>query len=61
MVKKFLEEKGIKYEEVDVSNDVRSLKEMVDKSGQEGVPVVDVEGTTIVGFDKDAIKGALDL
>ena len=60
-VKKFLDENNIDYENVDVGKDRDRAKEMVDKSGQMGVPVVDIDGEIIVGFDKPAIKKALGL
>lgn len=59
MVKQFLDEKGIVYQDVDVSADSEKAQEMIDKSGQMGVPVVDIGGKIIVGFDKAAIEGAL--
>jgi len=57
--KQFLEEKGVDFDYIDVTKDPEALKEMVEKSGQRGVPVLDVKGTIIVGFDKDAIEAAL--
>ncbi len=57
--KKFLEESGVEYEEMDVSSDQSAADEAVKKSGQMGVPVVDVEGEIIVGFDRDAIERAV--
>ena len=59
MVKQFLKEKNVDFEDVDVSVDQEKAKEMVDKSGQMGVPVLDIEGKIIVGFDRDAIDSAL--
>jgi glutaredoxin-like YruB-family protein len=60
-VKDFLKENKIEFEDVDVSSDVDAAQEMIDKSGQMGVPVLDIDGTVIVGFDKEAIKQALNL
>lgn len=59
--KKFLEDNSIAFENVDVSQDPGKAEEMVKKSGQMGVPVLDIEGNIIVGFDKDAIEKALGL
>lgn len=59
MAKAYLDGKGIAYEDVDVSEDQKAAEEMVDKTGQMGVPVLDIEGATIIGFDKDAIDAAL--
>ena len=58
-VKDFLKEKKIKFEDIDVGKDQKAANEMVEKSGQMGVPVTDVDGTIIVGFDKEAIEKAL--
>ena len=59
MVKNFLKEKNIPFEEADVGRDRSAAREMVDKSGQMGVPVVDIEGKIIVGYDKEAISREL--
>ncbi len=61
MAKSFLDEHKVKYKDVDVSVDRQAAEEMVEKSGQMGVPVLDIDGTLIIGFDKDAIKNALGL
>ncbi|MFH1855823.1 MAG: glutaredoxin domain-containing protein, partial [Candidatus Omnitrophota bacterium] len=60
-VKQFLGEMGVVFEDIDVSNNSAKAQEMVDKSGQMGVPVLDIEGEMIVGFDKEKIKKALGL
>jgi len=60
-VKDFFKEKNIAFENIDVAQDQEKGKEMVEKSGQMGVPVIDIEGEIIVGFDKDKISQALDL
>ena len=60
-LKKFLEERGIPYEEVDVAASESAAKEMVKKSGQMGVPVVEIEGQIIIGFDRDKISEILGL
>ncbi len=59
MAKSFLTERGLEYDDVDVSADRKAAEEMVDKTGQMGVPVLDIDGTVIIGFDKDAIEAAL--
>ena len=48
--KNFFKEKGVQYEDVDVSRDRTRAMEMVEKSGQMGVPVIDIGGKIIVGF-----------
>ena len=60
-VKQFLKDSGVKFEEIDVSADQAKVQEMVEKSGQMGVPVLDIGGDIIVGFDKDKILQALAL
>ncbi|MBD3259098.1 NrdH-redoxin [Candidatus Woesearchaeota archaeon] len=60
-VKEFLKENDIEFEDIDVSKSQDKAKEMVEKSGQMGVPVIDIEGEIIVGFDKEKIKKALGL
>ena len=60
-VKEFLREKKIEFENIDVSENQEAANEMVEKSGQMGVPVLDIDGTIIVGFDREAIAKALKL
>ena len=58
-VKDFLNEKKVKFEDFDVGADQKAANEIVEKSGQMGVPVTDIDGTIIIGFDKEAIDKAL--
>ena len=60
-LKEFLKEKGIEFEDIDVSQNKTALDEMVKKSGQMGVPVVDIDGRIIVGFDKEKISKLLNI
>jgi glutaredoxin 3 len=60
MVKDFLKEKKIDFEEVDVSKDQDKAEEMMKKSGQMGVPVLDIEGEIIIGFNKPKIEEAIE-
>ena len=60
-LKNFLKEKGFEFEDIDVSNNQQAAEEMVQKSGQMGVPVLDIDGEIIAGFDKERIKQALGL
>ena len=57
--KEYLREQGVDFEEYDVAADREKAREMVDKSGQMGVPVIDIDGDIIVGFDKQQIDAAL--
>lgn len=59
--KEFLKKQGIKFKDIDVSKDSKKAKEMVEKSGQMGVPVIDINGTIIVGFDEPALRKALGI
>ena len=59
-VKQYLKENSMDFEDIDVSSNPDKAQEMVDKSGQMGVPTLDINGTIIVGFDKAAISKALN-
>ncbi len=59
--KQFLKENNVDFENIDVSLDQTAVEEMVKKSGQMGVPVLDIDGEIIVGFDRERIKQALGL
>ncbi|HEY9060353.1 MAG TPA: glutaredoxin domain-containing protein [Pseudobacteroides sp.] len=58
-VKDYLKDKEVGFKEVDVSKDRESAMEMINKSGQRGVPVIDIDGNIIVGFDQAAIDNLL--
>jgi len=58
-VKDFLKEKGVKFEDINVGIDQKAAEEMVEKSGQMGVPVTEIDGKIIVGYDREAIEKAL--
>ncbi len=60
-LKNYLNEKGVEYEEIDVSKDEEKLKEMVDLSGQMGVPVTQIGEEVIIGFNKKEIESLLDI
>ena len=57
--KAFLDERGVAYNDIDVSIDQEKAKEMIEKSGQMGVPVIDIDGTIVVGFDKNKLQELL--
>ncbi len=61
MAKQFLTEKNIPFQEINVAGDQEKAREMIEKSGQMGVPVIDIDGKIIVGFDKEALKKALKI
>jgi glutaredoxin-like YruB-family protein len=57
--KSYLNERKVPFREFDVSRDQRRAEEMIRKSGQMGVPVLDINGRVIVGFNQGAIDQAL--
>ncbi|MFA6079420.1 MAG: glutaredoxin domain-containing protein [Candidatus Omnitrophota bacterium] len=59
--KQFLKESGIVFDDVDVSENPEMAQEMIQKSGQMGVPVIEVDGEIVVGFDKEKIKELLGI
>jgi len=61
MAKNFLKENGVEYVDKNVGIDGAAAREMVEKSGQMGVPVLEINGEIIVGFNRDAITKALNL
>ena len=61
LTKEFLKENNIKYKEIDVSADEKKAQEMIKKTGQMGVPVTEINGKIIIGFDKEALKKALEI
>lgn len=60
-VKSYLRQNHVSYSEVNVSRDESAAREMVRRSGQQGVPQVDIDGRMIVGFDKARIDALLGL
>jgi glutaredoxin len=60
-LKRFLEEKGIEVEDIDVSSDLVAQKEMIDKTKQTTVPVTDIKGEFVVGFDRKKICELLEI
>ena len=60
-LKEFLKKNKIKFKEFDVDDDRTKLDEMVKKSGQVGVPVTDVGGKIIVGFDQEKLRKVLKI
>ncbi len=59
--KQFLKENNIEFENIDVSTNQEAAQEMTEKSGQMGVPVLDINGEIVIGFDKDKISQLLGL
>ena len=61
MAKDFLKEKKIPFEDIDVQEDQSAAKEMMEKSGQVGVPVIEIDGQMVIGFDMSTIKKLLKI
>jgi glutaredoxin 3 len=61
IVEKYLERNKIKFEKIDISKNKNKKAEMIKKSGQENVPVVDVNGTIIIGYNLGKLKEALKI
>jgi len=59
LAKDFFKEKNLEFEEINVASDLEALKEMVYKSSQMGVPVIDIDGEIFVGFDQPALENYL--
>lgn len=59
LAKDFLKDRGVQFEDIDVAADSSAAQEMVKLSGQMGVPVLDIDGSIIVGWNKAAIEEAL--
>jgi glutaredoxin 3 len=61
MAKEFLKEHNIEFQDINVAEDEKGRNEMVAKSGQLGVPVIEINDKIIIGFNQEAIKKALKL
>lgn len=61
MAKSFFKANSVNYSEHNVATDLTKRKEMIEKTGQMGVPVIDVGGEVIVGYDEGKIKQALGI
>ncbi len=60
MLKEFLKEKGLEFDDIDVAADQEAAREMVEKSGQMGVPQTEINGKIIIGFDRPAIEREIE-
>ncbi len=61
MAKEYFKANNVAYEEKNVAGDQAAVQEMMQKSGQLGVPVIDVDGKIVVGFDKPTLDELLGL
>jgi glutaredoxin 3 len=61
MAKSFFKANNVAYTEYNVASDLEKRKEMIDKTGQMGVPVIDIGGEITVGFDEKKIRESLGI
>lgn len=61
MAKEYFKANSVSYEEIDVASNAEKRKEMIDKSGQLGVPVIDINGEIVIGFNKTKLARLLDI
>ncbi len=59
--KRYFREKGVRFKDVDVSRDTSAARDMLRRSGQSGVPVIDIGGKIVIGFDRPKIDKYLGL
>lgn len=59
--KRYLRQRGIRFRDVDVSRDAIAARDMVRRSGQQGVPVIDINGKIVVGFNRAEVDRLLEL
>ena len=57
----YLNSKKIEFKEIDVSKDEKELEKMVAISGQMGVPVIDIDGNIVIGFDRQKVDELLNI
>lgn len=60
MAMDYFSKQNVEYTEKDVTKDAEAYKEIMEKSGQLGVPVIDISGSVVIGFDKPKIDEALE-
>ncbi len=61
MAKEFLKEKNIPFEDINVQENQEAAKEMIEKTGQSGVPVIEINGEIVIGFNVEQIKTLLEI
>ena len=61
IVKKFLEDNSISYRDLNVAEDKAALDDIIKRSGQMGVPVIDIDGDLVIGFNQVKLKEKLKL
>lgn len=61
MTKAFFAQQNIQYQEKDVAADAEARQQMIAKSGQLGVPVIDIDGKIVIGFDRERLSELLGI
>lgn len=61
MAEEFLKKNNVEFTKYDISQNKEKAKEAIEKSGQMAVPVIDIDGKIIIGFDEEELKKALNL
>ena len=61
MAKDFFQKNNVQYEEFNVASDMKAREDMVEKSNQLGVPVIDIDNNIVIGFDQKTIASLLDI
>jgi len=61
MAKEFFKDHDVDFKEIPVKDDMEKQKEMVQKSKQMGVPVIDIDGEIVIGFDRERLMELLDI
>ena len=61
MAKSFFKANNVGYTEYNVASDLEKRREMIDKTGQMGVPVIDAGGEVIIGFNEEKLRSVLGI
>ncbi len=61
MAKEFFKENNIPFEDINVQENQEAAKQMIEKTGQSGVPVIEIDGEMIIGFNVEQIKTLLEI
>lgn len=61
LAKEFFKANNVDYEEINVTRDVAKQQEMINKSGQMGVPIIDVGGEIVIGFNERKLRELLEI
>lgn len=61
MTKDFFKANNVQYQEFDVASDIRAREDMIQRSGQFGVPVTDIDGNLVIGFDRARLAELLKI